>query len=180
MTDNETKVTLNKDGSRRKKRATPEEMVERKRRELEIAELRAAGKQITASGETYGAKMIRAAIRKRKTALGRAETVLSGKVQVTGDTIKVLLKNIDQRIEDAQDRVANLRQHKAEAEKRIADLPFDIESLEKVMATAEEAIENGEEPVYALPEGLSLLPGEKTPDELESIAATEGTEGSDD
>lgn len=182
MQDNDTNdvkpQTRNKDGSLRKARATPEEMIARLEAQLDIARRRAAGEKVSAAGETYGAKRLRAAARKRRTALGRANDVLNGKVEA--ETGKVILKSIDQRIADSIARTDNLRDLKSDSEDRAANLPFDISALETAMEAAEQAVEAGTEPDYRLPEGLTLLPGEKSDAELESIAATDGTDDSFD
>jgi DNA repair exonuclease SbcCD ATPase subunit len=146
----------------KRKRATRQEMIERLAAKLEKLQAQAAG-NYDETGDSLNTKRLRSALRKRRTLLHRAETLLNGRAP----TAKSPAQNgIDEKIENAQKRLDDLQEAKRRATEQTANLPFDIEKLEKLLAD----VENGETEVE-FPTDLYRIPGENTVAETENAAA---------
>lgn len=115
---------------------------------------------------TFIEQRLRRAIRRRNTALGNAQTLMEGRPATERSPS---VSPIDTKIENAEKRLADLRAAKARAVEMQAQLPFDIERLEALLAKADE----GEEVEF--PNDLYRLPneGERTDAEIEAGSVAE-------
>ena len=147
----------------KRKRATRTEMIERLAAKLEKLQAQAAG-NYDETGDSLNTKRLRSALRKRRTLLHRAETLLNGRAP----TAKSPAQNgIDEKIENAQKRLDDLQEAKRRATEQTANLPFDIAKLEKLLADVEE----GGSCEAEFPTDLYRIPGENTVAETENAAA---------
>lgn len=142
-------------------RATPEQMIARKLAEIETLKAQLAG-TFTPDAETLTVKRLNAARRKRVTLLDRSRFILNGRTAEGG---KVVQQSIDARIAQAEQRVADLRQTKANAERFAANLPGDVERLAVLLESAEK----GE--TVEFPTDLTPIPGEGEGTDSEKEAA---------
>ena len=131
----------------KRQRATRQEMIERLQAKLERLQQQEAGKPV-ASTTPLGVKRLRAAIRKRRTALHRANVLLDGHA---GSEKSPAINGIAAKIENAQRRLESLIEARDRAVEQIENLPGDIERLEAALAQAEAGGE------IEFPEGLTML-----------------------
>ncbi len=152
----------------KRKRATRQEMRERLLEKLAKLDAQIEG-TYTPDQETLVSKRIRAALRKRKTLLSRAEIVIVGRASTEKSPAQ---NGIEEKIKNAENRLADLRETKRRADERIANLPRDIERLSGLV----EMIERGEE--VEMPDDLFPIPGEaeRTDHEHEVAAANPESE----
>lgn len=148
-----------------KKRApkrSPREMYEFHLREAEKALARAEGRASAVPSSML--KRLNAALKRRQTLLGRAQVVINGKLA----TAKSPATNtIEVKIENAVQRLADLRQTQSNAIEQLAELPDDIERLELLI----EEHKGGADVEF--PTDLYRIPGveEQTDSEAEFSAA---------
>ena len=154
----------------RKKRATVAEMLERKRREVEILEAKAAGTW-TGGDETDIQKRLRNALRKRLTALGNAKMLFTGRPATVNSPA---MNPIDEKIARAEQQLQSLYKTRQRAEGRIVNLPFDIERLETLLKNAE----SGQD--VSFPDDLTPLDEPKSTEEIETAFATARERGEHD
>lgn len=152
----------------KRKRATRQEMIERLEAKLAKLQAQAEG-SFTPDAETLTVKRLRSALRKRRTLLHRAEVMVNGR---PGTEKSPATNGIDEKIENARKRLADLEQSKRNAEERIAALPFDIERLESLLEQSETGAE------VEFPTDLFPIGGEATETEVE-VAAGEPEESDD-
>ena len=121
--------------------------------ETKLAKLRAQaeGKFDPSTDENYGVKRLRSAIRRRETLLTTACVVLNGRAATDKSPA---VADIDQKIANAEQRVANLRLTKDRAIEQTAALPGDIDTLRALLARAEagETVEFPTTGLYPIPE----------------------------
>jgi uncharacterized protein (UPF0335 family) len=156
MTTNE-----NNGGKGKRNRRTRLEVMAELKAKLAKLEAKVAGVYDDSQEDGYTVKRLKAAIRRRETAQGTAETLLNGRA-ATEKSPQV--SPIDEKIANAEKRLADLRKAKTQAMETIARLPFDIEVLRTLLERANkgEAVE--------FPTGLYLIPGEKTDAEHEAAS----------
>lgn len=152
--------------SNKRKRATREEMIRRTEEKLAKLKAQAEG-SFTPDAETLTVKRLRNALRRRKTALHRATVMLNGRAATEKSPS---MNGIDEKIENARKRLADLEASKSRAEERVANLPFDISRIETILEDAEKS---GTEPTF--PDDLFPLDNESTESEVE-VAAGEPDE----
>lgn len=146
-------------------RSTPAQMKARLLARIAELEAKEAG-TYTPDNETLTVKRVRNARRKRETLLDRAKIMLHGRTAQDG---KIAQSSIDDKIAQAEKRLADLRQSKANAEERVANLPFDIERLAVLLERAEK----GE--TIEFPSDLTPIPGEgEGTDTEKEVAAADG------
>lgn len=145
----------------KRKRATREEMIAKTQAKLDKLLAQKEG-SFTPDAETLVVKRLRSALRRRKTALHRAEVMVNGRAATEKSPP---MNGIDEKIENAQKRLADLVSSKERAEERIANLPFDISRIETILETAEN---DGTEPEF--PTDLFMLDNESTDSETEVAA----------
>lgn len=131
----------------KRQRATRQEMIERLQAKLERLQQQEEGKPV-ASTTPLGVKRLRASIRKRRTALHRANVLLDGHA---GSEKSPAINGIAAKIENAQRRLDQLIEARNRAVEQIENLPGDIERLEAALAQAEAGGE------VEMPEGLTML-----------------------
>jgi len=131
----------------KRQRATRQEMIERLQAKLERLQQQEEGKPV-ASTTPLGVKRLRAAIRKRRTALHRANVLLDGHA---GSEKSPRINGIDAKIENARQRLDSLIEARNRAVDHIETLPGDIERLEAALAQAEAGGE------IEMPEGLTMI-----------------------
>lgn len=131
----------------KRQRATRQEMIERLQAKLERLQQQEEGKPV-ASTTPLGVKRLRAAIRKRRTALHRANVLLDGHA---GSEKSPRINGIDAKIENARQRLDSLIEARNRAVDHIETLPGDIERLEAALAQAEAGGE------IEMPEGLTNI-----------------------
>jgi len=160
MTTNETNGGNEKTKGKRNRRTRAEVAAELRAR-LAILEAKLAGNYDDSQEDGYIVKRLKAAIRRRETTLGTVETLLNGR-KATEKSPQVA--PIDEKIANAEKRLADLRASKVQALETQARVPFDIERLRGVLEMAErgEAVE--------FPTGLYLIPNEKTDAEHEAAS----------
>jgi hypothetical protein len=147
---------------KRAPKRTPQEMYEFHLKEAEKALARAEGR--ASAVPTSMMKRLTAALKRRNTLLGRAQVVINGKLA----TAKSPATNtIEQKIENAIARVADLRQTQSNAIDQLAQLPEDIERLTLLI----EEHKGGTDVEF--PTDLYRIPGveEQTDSEAEFSAA---------
>jgi prefoldin subunit 5 len=147
-----------------RKRATRTEMIDRLEAKLEKLRAQAEG-TYTEEGDSFITKRMRRALRTRKTLLHRAEVLVNGRARTEKSPAQ---NGIDEKIENARRRLADLEDSRNRAQEQIAALPFDIQTLTEAL----EATERGEEVDF--PTDLYRVPGENTATETEVAVATEG------
>jgi len=140
----------------KRQRATRQEMIERLQAKLERLQQQEEGKPV-ASTTPLGVKRLRAAIRKRRTALHRANVLLDGHA---GSEKSPRINGIDAKIENARQRLDQLIDARNKAVDHLETLPGDIERLEAALAQAEAGGE------IEMPEGLTNI-GEANEAEVE-------------
>ena len=140
----------------KRQRATRQEMIERLQAKLERLQQQEEGKPV-ASTTPLGVKRLRAAIRKRKTALHRANVLIDGHA---GSEKSPRINGIESKIENARQRLDSLIEARNRAVDHIETLPGDIERLEAALAQAEAGGE------IEMPEGLTNI-GESNDAEVE-------------
>ena len=131
----------------KRQRATRQEMIERLQAKLERLQQQEEGKPV-ASTTPLGVKRLRAAIRKRRTALHRANVLLDGHA---GSEKSPRINGIDAKIENARQRLDQLIDARNKAVDHLETLPGDIERLEAALAQAEAGGE------IEMPEGLTMI-----------------------
>jgi chromosome segregation ATPase len=139
-------------------------MIERLEAKLAKLQAQAEG-TYSDEGDTLVTKRLRSALRKRKTLLHRAEVLVNGRARTEKSPA---MNGIEDKIENARKRLADLEDSQRRANEQIASLPFDIQTLTEAL----EAIERGEEVDF--PTDLYRIPGENTTTETEVAVATEG------
>lgn len=149
-----------KDGQKRK-RATREEMMARLQAKLERLQAQKEGTYVP-DDETLTLKRLRSALRKRHTAMGNARMLLNGRPATEKSPA---MNSIDEKIANAEKRLADLHTAKARAEEQLANLPFDIERLEAIIGVAETGTD------VEFPTGLYPLPSEQDRTEAEVEAS---------
>jgi len=140
----------------KRQRATRQEMIERLQAKLGRLQQQEEGKPV-ASTTPLGVKRLRAAIRKRKTALHRANVLIDGHA---GSEKSPRINGIESKIENARQRLDSLIEARNRAVDHIETLPGDIERLEAALAQAEAGGE------IEMPEGLTNI-GESNDAEVE-------------
>lgn len=143
----------------RRKRRTRQEIMDELRAKLDKYEAQEDGTYIP-DEETLIAKRIRKALKRRKTAIHQANVLLQGKAATEKSPAQ---NGIDDKIANAEARLQNLRDAKAHALDMIANLPFDIDRLEKIV----EEMDKGNVP-EDFPTGLYKLPNSKNDVEHEN------------
>ncbi len=160
-------MTTNTNNGKRK-RATRAEMIERKR--LELAKLEAQmeaaerGESYVPEGEAGILKLMRRALKTRRTALHRAEVEIKGRASTDKSPAK---NSIDERIENARSRLESLIETKRRSEEIVSCVPFDIQELENMIERAETDGVDG----ITMPEGLYRFPDDPTVEQLEEAFA---------
>ena len=145
---------------KRGKNRTPEEIIADLEKKIEIQKAKAAG-TYDPEKDSYGVKRIRAALRRRKTALHAAEVTINGRAATAKSPA---LNGIDDKIDNARSRLDNLTETRNRAMLSIANLPDDIRVLEDLVQRAEK----GEEVEF--PTGLHHIPGDQTEAEAETAS----------
>lgn len=154
--------------AQKRKRRTRQEMIADLQAKVEKLQAQEEG-TYTPEHETLMSKRIRVALRTRKTALHQARITLNGRAPTENSPGT---NGIETKIQNAEDRLASLRETKSRAEEQAANLPFDIERLEDLC----ERCEKGED--VEMPTDLYRLPGEKT--DVEHETAVVAGDGDDD
>lgn len=163
MTEQNDNVNSGTPTTNRRKRRSPEELYQEALAKAEMYKAKMEG-TYQPENDSYGVKRIRAALRKRKTALHAAQVTIDGRASTDKSPA---LNGIDAKIENAERRLEQLRETRERAMEQIAALPSDIETLSELV----ERIEDGEaEPEF--PKGLHRLPGEGEQTEAEAEVAS--------
>ncbi len=111
------------------------------------------GTWIAENEEKTGVKAVRAALRRRKTALHQARVLIDGR----GATAKSpALPGLYMKITNAEDRLYSMREAAQRGEDFIQNLPFDIERLDELLKLSEQEGEDIE-----VPNGLFKMGGEE-------------------
>jgi hypothetical protein len=120
------------------------------------------GTWVAENAEKTGVKAVKAAIRRRKTALHQAKVLINGRAPTAKSPA---LPGIYGKIENAKLRLANMNEAADRGEAFIANLPFDIERLDALLELSEQ---EGEE--IEVPNGLFKMGGEEDITEAEHEA----------
>jgi len=160
-------MTTNENKGGKRNRRTRVEVAEALRAKLAKIEAQIAGNFDATKDDSYIVTRLKAAIRRRDTALRVAATVIGGKKATENSPA---MSDIDTKIANAQKRLADLTATKARAIETQARVPFDLETLNAALATAVKG-----EPVE-FPSGLFVLPSEQTEGEVEAGASLSETQ----
>jgi len=157
----------------RAKRSTRPEMIAKLEERLAILQAQQAGDYAEdTSSDSFQIKMIRKALRRRGTLLHRAGVVLNGK-PATATTKGG--KTIAEDIERLEARLADRVLTQANAVEQEAKLPFDIETLQRIVDAYDEA-EDKSEVDTTFPDLLVKVNTDPTEAEAELEASMEGSE----
>jgi hypothetical protein len=160
-------MTTNENKGGKRNRRTRVEVAEALRAKLAKIEAQIAGNFDATKDDTYIVTRLKAAIRRRDTALRVAATVLGGKKATENSPA---MSDIDTKIANAQKRLADLTETKARAIETQARVPFDLQTLNAALEVAVKG-----EPVE-FPSGLFVLPSEQTEGEVEAGASLSETQ----
>jgi hypothetical protein len=132
---------------------------------LAILEAKENGTYVRENAEKTGLKAVRYALRRRKTELHRAKVLVEGRAATANSPA---LAGIMDKIENAEQRLAKLREAAEKGENFIANLPFDIDRLEKLVLVGEAGDD------VEVPSDLTRLGNEadRTDAEIETKVAT--------
>lgn len=161
-------MTTNETENGKRNRRTRKEMLEAARAKLAKLEAQVAGTWTgDESDDNYMAKRLKAAIRRRETAIKNAETLLKGRAATKNSPA---VSDIDTKIKNAEKRLSDMRDAKNRANEILARVPFDVETLQDALVK----VDNGDEVEY--PTGLYILPQESEKTEAEHEATLPGSE----
>ena len=133
--------------------------------EAKLAKIKAqiAGNFDETADDSYMVTRLKRAIRRRETALTTAGTLLNGRAATEKSP---MVPSIGEKIANAEKRVADLRAAQNRAIEAQARVPFDVDVLRELLASAEkgEAVD--------FPTTLYVLPGENERTEAEIEAGS--------
>lgn len=154
-------MTTNETTGKRNRR-TRAQMIAEYETKLATLKAKQEGTFDPATDDNYGVKRLRSAVRRRDTLLTTAGTLLNGRAATEKSPA---VSDIDTKIANAEQRVANLKLSKVRAIEQMAALPADIDTLRALLVRAEagETVE--------MPTNLYPIPENKTDAEIEAGAA---------
>jgi len=103
-------------------------------KKLEILEAKENGTYVRENAEKTGLKAVRFALRRRKTELHRAQILVDGRAATSKSPA---LAGVNDKIQNLKERLAKLEEAAERGANYIANLPFDIDRLEKLVLVGE-------------------------------------------